>query len=343
MRRKAIGYASIGILALIAFVIVRVAIRHRAEVLAELPGVGGASVRGVGPFASRERLLVADRSRSRVQLVDQQLHPVDSFTTSSDVVQLSASRDLSIVVALEYRRFCVIDTRTRSQAWHPLEKMSTEVFLSPDGTRLWIGEYESGVMHLYKSDGTEARHVHTTNIKAEAARILGAPRLIGSQDFRIVAVASDPTTYLYSDAHEALLIYDWAAGRSVGTIPLPSLNSFPAFVQSSNGNVLAIISNRLVFVDLTSNAVVVDKDLEDYSRAGDFNAAGDRFFVAYRAPDMLAIPLTHRGGQIDQFDLQGKRLTTWHTKSSRIGVFGARGPVTWMVADDGLLQTIRLP
>jgi hypothetical protein len=342
VRRKRIGCAAAAVLVVFGLVVIRVATRNRADVLAELPGVGGSSVHGIGPIASGERLLVADRSGPRVQLLDPQLKPVASFPTSSDVVQLSASRDLSIVAALEYRRFCVIDTRSGAQRWHPLEKMSTEVLVSPAGTQLWVGEYESGVMHQYEVNGTDVRHARTVDIKAEAARILGAPRLIGPHDFRVVAVAHT-TTYLYSDAHEALLIYDWAAGQSMGSIPLPSLNSFPTFVQSPDGKLLAIISNRLLFVDLSTNAVAVDKELDDYSRAGDFNLAGDRFFVTYSAPDMLPIPFTHRGGQIDEFDLQGNRLKTWHSKALRINEFGARGPVAWMVADDGLLQTIRLP
>jgi hypothetical protein len=142
--------------------------------------------------------------------------------------------------------------------------------------------------------------------------------------------------------HNALLIYDWSAGRAVGSITLPSLHSRPTFVQSPRGDLLAIVANRLVFVDLKANAVTAERELNDYARAGDFDSEGGRFLVAYSAPD-IALPLTHRGGQIDAFDLQGNCLKTWHTKAHRIWEFGGRGPVIWMVTDDGLLQTLRLP
>jgi hypothetical protein len=348
VRRKAIGCASLCVLVVLGVVLgvvlVRVATRNRVEELGELPGVGGGLSTGLGPFAHEDRLLVLDRSSSRLQLLDRGLTVVDSVPAPADVNRLSASRDLSIVVALEYRGFSLINTRTKAQTWHTLDKMSTEAFVSPAGTHLWIGEYESGDIQFYELTNVDARRMRSANIKAEAERLIGPPRLIGTHDFRVVATADDGTaTYLYSEAHEALLIYDWAAGRSVGTIPLPRLNSHPTFVPSPRGDRLAIVANRLVFVDLTQNAVLVDRELNDYSRAGDFSPEGDRFFVAYSAPAMLPIPFTNRGGQIDAFDLQGNRLKTWHSEADRIREFGARGSVTWMATDDGLLQTIRLP
>jgi hypothetical protein len=342
VRRKVIGYVSVCVLVVLGVVLVRVATRNRVEPLAELSGVGGLST-GRGPFAHEDRLLVRDPSSSRLLLLDRGLTVVDSVPVPADVVRLAASRDLSVVAALEYRTLTLINTRTREQKAHALDKMSTEVFLSPGATHLWVGEYDSGVMHLYELSNVNARWVRSANVKDEAQRVIGAPTLGGNHDFRVVAVADGTTTFLYSDDHTALLIHDWAAGRTVGSIPLPRLHSHPTFVQSPPGNLLAIISNRLVFVDLKANVVTADRELEDYSRAGDFNPEGDRFFVAYSAPAMLPLPFTHRGGQIDAFDLQGNRLKTWHSKAFRIEKFGARGPVPWMATDDGLLQTIRLP
>lgn len=344
MRRKAIGCLAVGVVLVLGLVILRVATRNRVEPIAEFPGVGGTLATGLGPFAHDDRWLVRDGPGSRLQLLDRGLVVVDSVPVPADVVQLAASRDLSVVVALEDRSFHLINTRTKKQRAHALDKFSTKAFLSPAGTHLWIGEYESGVMHLYELTNVDARRVRSANIKLEAGQVIGAPRLIGAHDFRVVATADDgTTTYLYSDAHEALLLYDWSAGRTVGSIPLPYLHSFPTFVPSPRGDLLAIMSNRLVFVDLKANAVIADRELGDHARAGDFNPEGDRFFVAYSAPDMLPIPFTHRGGQIDAFDRQGNRLKTWHSKADRIREFGARGPVVWMVADDGVLQTIRLP
>ena len=343
MRRKVIGCVSVCVLVVLGVVLVRVATRNRVEPLAELSGIGGGLSTGLGPFAHEDRLLVRDPSRSRLQLLDRGLTVVESMPAPADVNRLSVSRDLSTVVALDYRSFCLINTRTKEQRLHALDEMSTEAFLSPAGTHLWVGEYTSGVMHHYEVTNVDARRVRSANVKAEAERLIGPPRLSGSNDFRVVAVADGTTTYLYSDDHEALLIYDWAAGRSVGSIPLPYLHSHPKFVQSPPGHRLAIVANRLVFVDLTHNAVLVDRELNDYSRAGDFSPEGDRFFVAYIAPAMLPIPFTHRGGQIDAFDLQGDPLKTWHSKANRIREFGGRGPVAWMATDDGLLQTIRLP
>jgi hypothetical protein len=343
MRRKVAACAIVCVLVAIGFVLVRVATRNRAEQLNQLPGVGGILSTGLGPFAHEDRLLVFDRSGNQLQLVDQGLRPVNSYPASDDVVRLSVSQDLSIVVALEYQRFCIINTRSKAHKWHALDKMSTEACVSPDGSRLWIGEYNSGIMHLYSLTDLDARRVRSANIMDEADRVIGARRLDGIHDFRLVAIADDGlTTYLYSDAHDDLLIYDWSTGRTVGSIPLPYLHSHPKFVQSPRGDQLAIVANRLVFVDLKANVVTADRELGDYTQAGDFDGGGTQFYVAYSAP-AIALPLTHRGGQIDAFDLKGNRLKTWHTKSSRIREFGARGPVVWMVADDGILQTLRLP
>jgi hypothetical protein len=342
MRRKAIIGIVICMMLGLGLMVVRSATRNRAEQLDKLPGLGGILTTGTGPFAFEDHVLVL--SGSQLQLVDQHLKSVDTFSMSSDVVRLSASRDLSIAAALEYRRFGLVNTKTRAQSWHGLDRFSTEIHLSPRGDHLWVGEYESGVMNHYALTDVHAVLVRSVNIKEEAKRIVGPPRLIGAHDFRVVGVLDDgTTTILHSDAHEALLIYDWRAGRSVGSVPLPSLNSHPAFVQSPAGDRLAIVANRLVLVDLKNRAVVVDRELGDYSRAGDFNGDGDRFFIAYSAPAMLAIPLMHRGGQIDEFDLQGDCLKTWHSGANRIRDFGARGSVAWMVTEDGVLQTIRLP
>ena len=343
MRRKAIGCLAVGVVLVLGLLIFRVATRNRVEPIAEFPGVGGFLATGLGPFAHDDRWLVRDGPGSRLQLLDRNLSVVDSVPAPKDVNRLSASRDLSVVAALEYRTLTLVNTRTKEQKAHPLDQFSTEAFLSPAGTRLWVGEYESGLMHCYEVTNVDARRVRSANIKDEAGRVVGAPRLIGAHDFRVVAVTGEATTYLHSDAHDALLVYDWAAGRTVGSIPLPPLNSHPTFVPSPRGDVLAIVANRLVFVDLKANAVTADRELGDYSRAGDFNPEGDRFYVAYSAPAMLPLPFTHRGGQIDAFDLQGNRLKTWHSKAFRIREFGARGPVPWMATDDGLLQTIRLP
>jgi hypothetical protein len=348
MRRKAVRCVMACAVLVIGLVLVRAATRNRVEPIAEFSGVGDILSTGLGPFAHEDRWLVLDRSdRSdlRLRLLNRDLRVVESFPAPADLARLSASRDLSTVVALDYQKsFCLIDTRTGARKWHALDQMCTEAFLSPSGDHLWVGEYESGVVHLYEVTNLEARRVRNVNIKDQATRLVGPPRLLGARDFRVVAVAGDGrTTYLHSDAHEALLIYDWAAGWPVGTIPLPDLNSRPTFVPAPRGDLLAIVANRLVFVDLKANTVRTDRELNDNARAGDFDATGERFFVGYRAPDMLALPFTHRGGQIDAFDLAGNRLKTWHSKATRIREFGGRGPVAWMVADDGLLQTIRLP
>jgi hypothetical protein len=343
MRRTAIKCVTACVVLLIGLVIVRVATRNRVEQLAEMPGVGHSLSTGLGPFAHGERLLVWDRSGSQLQLVDQGLIAVDSIPAPADTTQLSVGRDLSTVVALDYRNFCLINTRTKASKSHALDQMSTEAFLSPDGTQLWVGEYDTGIMHQYSVRDVEAQRVRSVNIKDEALRVLGPPAFVGPISFRVVAIADSTTTYLYSDRFNAILIYDWIVGRSIGSIPLPYLHSSSTFCQSPDGALLAIVSNRLVLVDLKKNAVVIERELNDYARAGDFNAEGDRFFVAYSAPDMLALPLTHRGGQIDAFDLNGNHLKTWHSTANRIRVFGARGPVAWMVTDDGKLRTFRLP
>ena len=283
-----------------------------------------------------------DRAESRLALIDLDLNILDSVPAPRDVDRLTASRDLSIVAALDYRHLSVMNTRTKARKDIVLEEMCTEAFLSPDADQLWIGEHESGRMHHYSLRDVEAQRVGSANIKAEAARVLGQPRMIGIQNFR-VAAAAGLTTYLHSDRFNALLIYDWAASKAVGQIPLSDLNSDPTFVQSPSGDLLAIVANHLVIVDLKTNSVVTDVDLDDSPKAGDFNAAGDRFYVGHRAPDLFAFPLTHRGGQIDEFDLQGNRLRTWRSKATRIWDLGCRGPVAWMIADEGALRTIRLP
>jgi hypothetical protein len=204
MRRKVIGCATVCVLVAVGLVLVRVATRNWVEQVAELQGVGDFFTTGLGPFAHEDRFLVFDRSGSRLKLVDQGLSPVNSFPAPQDAIQLSASRDLSIVVALEYHGFSLINSRTKAQKWHALDKMSTEAFLSPAGTHLWIGEYESGVIHLYSLADTHARPIRSANIKDEADRVIGARRLEGIHDFRVVAIADDgTTTYLHSDAHNA--------------------------------------------------------------------------------------------------------------------------------------------
>jgi hypothetical protein len=342
VRRKTIGCLIVGVVLVLGFVLVRRAARTPVEELAERPGIGRRWSDDRGPIAYDNRFLAWDGPGSRLQFLDEALNVVDSIPAPKDVDRLSASRDLSIVAALEYRLLCVINTRTKVRKDIPLEEMSTELFLSPDAAHLWVGEYQSGRIHHYSLKDVEAQRLGSADVRAEAARLLGPPRLIGIQNFRIAA-AVGLTTYLHCERFNALLIYDWAAGKAVGQIPLPGLNSHPTFVQSPAGDRLAIVANHLVIVDLPTNSVVTDVDLDDSPKAGDFNAAGDRFYVGHRGPDMFALPLTHRGGQVDEFDLQGNRLRTWRSKATWIWKLGCRGPVTWMVVDDGTLRTIRMP
>ncbi len=341
MRRRATGCFGVAATLVIAVVLVRMGLRHRVVELAEMPDAGGFLSMGLWPLASNDQFLVLNRGSNQLQRSDLSLTITASIPAPSEAICLVASRDLSIAVVLEYRGFSIINTRTKEKKFHALEKMSTEAFLSSDGTRLWIGEYETGVMHRYTIVGLDATRIQTANPKAEAERLLGPPIQGMNRDFRIAAVV-DESTYLYSEGRSALFRFNWKKGAH-GSVPLPGLHSHPTFVQSLDGNRLAIVSNRLVFVDLVENTIISDSERDDYSAAGDFNSSGDRFFVAYSAPAMLPIPFTHRGGQIDEFDLQGNRLRTWHSKANRIHAFGTRGPVTWMVADEGFLRTIRLP
>jgi hypothetical protein len=294
-----------------------------------------------GPFAHQDHFLALNAKDSILQLLDLELKVVDSIPAPNDIVRLTTNRDMSIVVALEYHQLSIINIKTKARKDTELKEMYTMAFLSPDAAHLWIGEYKTGVMHRYSLKDVDAQPVDKVDIKAEASDLLKPPRLIGKHDFRVAAVKGQ-TTYLYSDAYSELLIYDWATGKSVGKVALPSLYSGPTFCQSPAGDLLAIVSNHLVIVDLKTNSVLTDVDLEDSPHAGDFNAAGDRFYVGHRSPDLFAIPLTHRGGQIDEYDLSGKRLHTWHSKTNRIWSLGCRGPIAWMVAD-GSLRTIRLP
>jgi hypothetical protein len=318
---------------LLVGLLIRVATRKRVEVLHTIAHSQGYRTQ-YGPIALAENILTCDQSRLLV--LNEQLVTVDEvafpFEHRND---LFATRDGSIAFVLDYREFWLVDLRTKAVKSYPLDFFATTGFLSPNGKHLWIGEYETSKFRQWRLEGTEATKVAESDIKLEARNHFGAPRLGGNHDFRIVGLANDgAATILHSDDFNALLIFDWQKLRALGTIDLPNLTSYPTFSQSPSGQFLGIVQNWLVIVDVRQLKTVFTRELDDGARALDFNAAEDRIFIGYRAPDMFAIPYQHRGGQIDEFDFSGRCVNTWHSDLSRIECIHTRTANLWISGDD---------